>query len=291
MALFMGGASFAEERKVLGYGRLFTNDAFGDGMDRWRTGSYTVSRVTGTSWAGQAPQRLGSLREYRLRGEIVAPANLVTPAPTDRRYAGIWSLGVHTHSIWHNTQLSLGGDLVITGPQTGLGQFQEWVHSMFDLRAPTLKNQIGDSINPTLVAQAVYPLDFGERVQIRPFVEAQAGFEDFVRGGADLVLGRVGRNELLLREQVTGQLYPGIRNDEGGVSVVLGGDIAKVFDSTLLPESQGYRLTDTRQRVRLGIRHEGRQTGVFYGLTWLGKEFKAQTDEQVVGSLRLRISF
>jgi hypothetical protein len=31
----------AAERDRLGYGRLMTNDYFGDGSDRWRTGSWT----------------------------------------------------------------------------------------------------------------------------------------------------------------------------------------------------------------------------------------------------------
>ena len=40
----------AQERVTLGWGRLLTNDAIGDGKDRWRTGSYVLSRVRGPSW-------------------------------------------------------------------------------------------------------------------------------------------------------------------------------------------------------------------------------------------------
>ena len=37
----------AAERTRLGYGRLITNDTFGDTYDRWRTGSLAASRVWG----------------------------------------------------------------------------------------------------------------------------------------------------------------------------------------------------------------------------------------------------
>lgn len=292
LSCFIATPGVAGERQVLGYGRLFTNDILGDGRDRWRTGSYTVSRVSGLSWSGQAPLQFGELREYRLRGEIVAPASLSAPAPGDRRYAGIWSFGMHSHSTWQGNQLSLGADLVVIGEQTGLSRFQDWAHSVVGLSDPVaVSTQIGNTVRPTLVAQTVRPMQLGERVQLRPFVEAQAGYEDFLRGGVDMIVGRIGQSDLLLREQVTGHLYPGITDDGRGTALVLGGDVAKVYDSVLLPEAQGYQLTDTRKRLRLGVRHEGRRGGMFYGLTWLGKEFEAQTDEQVVGSLRFRIDF
>lgn len=284
--------ALAQERQTLGYGRLFTNDIFGDGRDRWRTGSYTVSKVTGLSWDGTAPLRFGELREYRLRGEIVAPDSLSNPAPGDRPYAGIWSLGMHSHSSWNGYDLSLGADLVIIGEQTGLSRFQDWAHDLLGLADPVAAtNQISNTVRPTIVAQAVRPLQLQEQVQLRPFVEAQAGYEDFIRGGVDVIVGAVGHGDLLIREQVTGQLYPGVRDGATGTSFVLGGDVAKVYDSVLLPESRGYQLTDTRTRLRMGLRHEGRRAGMFYGLTWLGEEFKAQPDDQLVGSLRFRISF
>jgi hypothetical protein len=54
MALTVSLASSvaAQDRVTLGWGRMFTNDVFGDGKDRWKTGSYTVSRIRGASWDG-----------------------------------------------------------------------------------------------------------------------------------------------------------------------------------------------------------------------------------------------
>ena len=49
--LCMGDAALAQDRTILGYGRLFNNDLIGDGHDRWRTGSYHFSVVTGPEGA------------------------------------------------------------------------------------------------------------------------------------------------------------------------------------------------------------------------------------------------
>jgi hypothetical protein len=38
----------AEGRQTLGVGRLLSNDYFGDGKDRWQTGSFSLSIVRGS---------------------------------------------------------------------------------------------------------------------------------------------------------------------------------------------------------------------------------------------------
>jgi hypothetical protein len=48
----------AGPREKLGYGRLVTNDYFGDGSDRWRTGSISSSRIWGTAGGGGSGPRL-----------------------------------------------------------------------------------------------------------------------------------------------------------------------------------------------------------------------------------------
>ena len=93
-ALLVPTTTYAQERVTLGFGRLFSNDGIGDGDDRWRTGSYTVSLLRGQRWSGTAPDQFGELLEFRLGAETIAPANLLVPAANDRRYAGILTLGV-----------------------------------------------------------------------------------------------------------------------------------------------------------------------------------------------------
>lgn len=283
----------AEERVTLGWGRMFTNDALGDGQDRWHTGSYTISRLRGVNWTGDLPSRPGEILEFRLRAETIAPANLITPEPDDRRYAGALSLGLYTHFDWQGFETSIGGDLVFTGPQTGIGGFQAWAHQTFGLPDPAvLDDQIGNAVYPTLVAEMGRSFALGETVRLRPFVEAQAGVETMVRAGGDLVIGSFGRDALMLRDKTTGQRYRGIGGDQSGaLSFTLGGDVAHVFDSALLPGGEPATLTDTRTRLRAGVHWQGRKASVFYGMSYLGPEFDQQSEGQIVGALNLNFKF
>lgn len=281
----------AQERGTLGFGRILTNDLLGDGKDRWHTGSYTVSLMRGPAWDGALPGRPGVILEYRLRGDTVTAADIAAPAPDDRRYAGSLSIGVHTHFARGGFDLRAGMDLVGIGPMTGVAEFQRSVHDAFGMAEPDLSNQIGNRLHPTASVEVARPIDLGA-VRLRPFVEAQAGVESLVRAGADVTVGRFGQGDLLLRDTVSGQLYPGIRGDRGqGTSVVLGADVAHVFSSVYLPDRGVAERRDTRTRVRGGINWRDGGTEVFYGVTWLSKEFESQPEGQLVGSLRLSLRF
>lgn len=286
-------AALAEEgRSTLGYGRIFNNDALGDGKDRWRTGSYAVSKVTGYSYDGVLPSQFGEVREYRLRSELIAPASLTAPVAGDRRYVGALSFGMHSHFTRGGTDFSLGGDLVFTGPQTGMAQFQETVHEWLNADDPVASDtQIGNKVLPTVLAQAARSYQLTDTIQARPYIEAQAGAETLLRFGGDMIIGRVGQSNLKLRDVTTGHLYHATQTDGEGMALVVGGDVAMVTDSYYLPSSDGYDLTDTRTRLRAGVHWEGDKAGVFYGVTWMDKEFEGQTDDQVVGSLRIRLKF
>lgn len=280
-------------RYTLGHARLFSNDELGDHDDRWRSGSYMVSALSGFGWSGTLPEAPGSLLEYRLRSEIIAPSTLQRPPPDDRRYAGILGFGLHSHFQRAGIEMRLGGELVVTGPQTGVGAFQREFHEAFDYPRPrVLGSQIGNGIHPTLSAEFGRSRAFGQHVTLRPFVEAQAGIEDLARIGADLTFGHGFDGALMVRDTVTGHRVQGIAGANGeGFTFVLGGDLAHVFDSTLLPDAGPAPLRDTRSRVRAGVHWRGEKSEFFYGLTWLGREFETQSEDQLVGSLRLRLRF
>lgn len=285
----------AADRTRLGYGRLTTNDFFGDGKDRWRTGSLSSSRIWGLP-ADQVtgPRRFGDLLELRLTAEILAPHDLRDPDSGDRPYAGSLSVGLHTHFSWREVEMAVGADIVLTGPATGLGSFQREFHDVFDMPRPSdrlLDAQISDRVTPTLVMEMGRSFTFGDRASLRPFVEGRAGAETLLRAGADLTIGRVGQGELLIREISSGQRYRAIQASEPGFSLVLGGDIAQVEDSIYLPEDRGYTLTDSRDRLRAGVHWQGAGASAFYGLTWLGEEFEGQGNEQVIGSVRVNLQF
>lgn len=294
LGLVAAGAAQAEGRYRIGYGVVFTNDVIGDGHDRWRSGSVASSRVYAPGWNGAAPDRLGTLLELRFNGEIVAPDDISTPAPGDRPFAGALSLGLHSHAAHRGVEYAVGADLVVTGPQTGLDDFQNFIHDMVggdDISGGVRRNQVSDGFHPTAVVEAGRSFTLGP-VRLRPFAEARVGLETLVRAGADISVGSLTRGELLMREPVTGQRYRVVREDGGGTAFVLGADIAHVEDSALLPGRTGLRLEETRTRVRGGVHWEGQGGGsVFYGVTWLGEEFEGQREGQIVGSLQFRLRF
>ena len=284
----------AGERQRLGYGRIFNNDLLGDGYDRWRTGNIASSRVWGPAWQGHLPQGFGQILEFRFNGEIIAPENLSNPAPGDRPYVGALSFGLHTHFERAGIDYAMGADLVVTGSQTGLDDFHDFLHDVLGGRdfAPQVRDtQLSNAIRPSAVIEAGRDYDLGA-ARLRPFAEARLGVEDLIRVGADITFGGVGKGELLVRDPVTGQRYRTIYEPHVGYSFVIGGDVAYVGDSDYLPSRSGVSVTEDRTRLRAGLHWEGRNgTALYYGVTWLSEEFDAQREGQFVGSLRLRLRF
>lgn len=282
-------------RRYLGNGRLLVNDMLGDGKDRWRTASYNVSVMRGYGWNGDLPDTFGDLLEFRFMGELIQPADIVTPAPGDRPYAGAWSFGLHSHyETARGNELSFGGDLVVIGPQTGIDSLQSSIHRLFGMDEPsaaTLAGQIGNKLRPSATLEVGRELEFGNAGQLRPFVELRAGVETFARVGFDYTFGSLGQGAMMVRDPVTGQRFRAIKGTSQGLSFVMGADIAKVWDSTYLPEDQGYTLTDSRSRVRAGVNWQGEKWSVFYGATWLGKEFVGQSEGQVTGAININVKF
>lgn len=283
----------AQDRVTLGWGRLFSNDALGDGQDRWRTGVYAVSWVRGSRWDGALPETFGEILEFRLRADTIAPENLVTPAAVDRRYAGAITLGVHSQFGWGGFEADVGADLILVGPQTGLGEFQSWVHGALGLGdVGALATQIGNTVTPTVSAEIARRVEFGDHATFRPFIEARIGDETLLRAGGDLVIGRFGRSDLMLRDVATGQRFRAVRGGtETGTSLVLGGDVAQVFSSIYLPEGGAVTASDLRHRLRAGMHWQGQKSAAFYGLTYLSPEFDQQTEGQFLGALSLNLKF
>lgn len=294
-----GSPASAQERVTLGFGRLFTNDALGDRQDRWQTGSYVASWIRGAEGTVGLPEGFGELMEYRFSTRIIAPENLVTPDPADRRYAGVFSLGAYTHFASGGFEMSAGSEVVLVGPATGLAAFQADVHDAFGLTSPSAAvraAQIGNALYPVVAFEAARPvaLDLGgaSGAVLRPFVQGRAGDETYLRAGVDLLFGPNFTSGVLARDETTGLVYQTMTRLPGpGFSVLLGADTAKVWRSTWLPASDGYTLSPLRNRVRAGLNWQGERFGAFYGATWLGPEFSGQASGQVVGSMQLRMKF
>ncbi|MAY31932.1 MAG: hypothetical protein CMM86_04945 [Rhodovulum sp.] len=280
--------------KTLGIGSVFANDVFGDGRDRWRSSSYTVSWVRGQDWTGDLPDSFGEVIEYRFNASTITPEDLTTPNPADRAYAGALSVGAYSHFQFGKADIGLGGGLAFTGPDTGHGSFQREAHELLGVTPPSdavLANQIGNAVYLTAELDVTGDFRISDGVTFRPFFQVQSGIETLARVGGDVIFGGFGQNSLLLRDEFSGQLYDAVGKDDRGLSFLIGADTAKVFHSAIIPASSGLQLTDTRDRVRAGVNWQGERVGLFYGVTWLGKEFVGQSDSQIVGTIDLRLKF
>ena len=287
-------AARAEDQVALGWGRLFNNDFLADMQDRWHTGSYSVSQMRGLHWRGTLPTRMFDLWEIKVEGAIIAPADLADPAPGDRRYSGLLTFGAHTQFDWQGLETNIGADLVFTGPQTGISAFQSGIHSALGKRSgdASYDNQIDNGVYPTISGEIGKTYALGPGASIRPFAAAAAGIETWARVGGDLTIGHFGEGSVMLRDDTTGQRYRAVAGDlVTGFSFLVGGDLAMVWNSALLPDGGAAALSDTRDRLRLGMQWQGATNAVFYGLTYLAPEFETQPEGQFVGSLNIQLQF
>lgn len=284
--------SLAQERVEIGNGRLFANDFFGDGSDRWRTGSYSYSHIRAPRPYDGRGQGFGDIIEYRLEAEIIAPGIVNRLGRPDRPYVGALSLGVNTHFTKGPAEVSLGATATVIGPQTGLADLQEGFHDLFDLPAPQFAGELDNALRFSSRGEVSLPLRLQDGVTLRPFVSGAVGVEDYFRLGADVLIGPVAQDDLLLRDSVTGQLYRGTTGRGSGFTFVFGADIAAIGQSYLLPEDQGFAAEELRTRARAGVHAQlSRDVTLFYGATYLSEEFQGQPEGQVLGSLKLDFNF
>ena len=106
----------AQGSRILGLGRLFSNDLLGDGQDRWRSGATSFSVLTGQGWDGGLTA--GPVLEFWFRTVISKPG-ATDGRHGDRPQAGALSMGLHHHANIGPTEVSLGFDPVLDGPQAG----------------------------------------------------------------------------------------------------------------------------------------------------------------------------
>lgn len=288
-------AFLIEQFGLLGFGRMFTNDAYGDGKDRWHTGSYTFSIVTGDEWNGVLPDKIGEIVEYRLRSDIIAPSTLSGAGSNDRPYVGALSAGIHTHYQLDGYEISVGADVTAVGPQTRLASFQTQIHKL--LKLPTLgqnviDNQVQNAFHLTGVLDVARSFQVSQSVKLRPFFEGRVGIEDTSRVGFDVIVGTASNRDLMLRDTLSGQLYKGIEYGDKGWTFLAGADVAYTTDSAYFPASFGTVAKKVTYRARAGVEYQwNERAAIYYGATYLSPEYVGQTEGQVVGALRITFNF
>ena len=287
----MLGSGAVDARERLGWSLAISNDSIGEFLDRWQSSSVQVGAFYGPAWSGAAPERFGEMLELRFRTDILTPADLEMPDPSDRRHAGVLAFGVHSYASPGAFEVRGGVDLVVVGPQTGLLDLQQDLHKVIGFPVPTLDDfQIEDTARLDFSGEVARVWEVGS-ARVRPFLEAQVGSEDMLRAGFDVTFGALGRGDQMVRSVTTGHRVPVGLGRDGGFSFVLGADVARVVDSIYLPESLGYELTSLRKRVRAGVHYRADPWDVFYGIAWLGEEFEAQPEGQLVGTFQIAWPF
>ena len=299
LAAVSGGDATAQSSaslERLGITQIFTNDWFGmpvgDRFDRWRTGSYQVSGFWGPGWDGALPSDPFALLEFRFRGEIIAPDNLAVPAAGDRLYAPMLSFGASTHVEFRGLEVAAGVDLVLVGDQTGVMNVHDGIHRIFGGSNVDLSDyMVEDGLYLNATVEGARAIEWGS-AEMRPFVEVQAGVETLARIGIDARFGGFDAEALLVRDTVSGQRVVGIPSGNGGGwSFAVGGDLAYVGESVLLPSNGPAEAEDLRFRLRGGVNYEFGPSNMFYGVTYLSEEFVGQDEGQLIGSLSLTLQF
>ena len=282
-----------QKKHYIGYGRLITNDVFGDGKDRWRTGSFSSSRIWGPKWLGQLPHEFTEVIEVRFLGEIIAPSDLSGKGGIDRPFVGHLGFGLHSHFQRKGLEYSVGVGASVLGKQTGLDKFQSDFHKALNEKVASelvLSSQIGDQVLFGPLAEVAKTVPGGDEVHIRPFFEAYSTAETLARLGADIYFGNGFSNSLYIRDQVTGQRYRTIGASEEKFGFSIGGDIGHVSKSAFFDGAESTML-HRRLRFRTGLHWGQNSKQGFAGLTWLSKEFSGQPEGQILGSVRLILKF
>ncbi|MFB2593734.1 lipid A-modifier LpxR family protein [Paracoccus sp. p4-l81] len=266
---------------------VFTNDALGDGHDRWQSTGYGYSRLYEDSF-------FGNTTELRARGQIVAPWSL-RRQPLDRDYGN--AIGLAAFSVGQSGTLGyrVGGELLITGDQTRLHNIQRRLHDLFggssDEQIGRNYDHIRNGFHGLAQAEVWARLGADRSWELRPYVAAQAGYETSATAGFDLIVGPAAHAPYWVRDVITGTPVSVNSHERRGFSLVAGADVTRLKDSVFFPDYGDVKLKKTQHRARMGVLWRADPVSVFFGQTWLGRQFEGQVEPQRLGVLALDIRF
>lgn len=287
-------ASAAEADELVGYrgevGSL-ANDYFGDGHDRWRTGSYQRSYFS---------ERFDTFRlgviELRARSEIVTPWKPSEQPDGDTPFSTLLGFGGFMHGNLATIDLRVGAEFLILGDATGLENMQSIAHEIIgvktsfdDTRDEIPRAENGLSARAEL--EASKNVRFGNSLLARPYVALKFGADESATFGLDLVTGSLALADIWTRDAVTGRLLTPQADRSSGVSVVAGWDMSEVTRSVHMPSGSSVSIETFQTRARLGVQFETGFANLFVGQAWLSPQFKDQAEGQRVGMLSVSFDF
>lgn len=285
--ILMAGSASAESVKS----SFFTNDFIGDGNDRWRSASYT-------RFYGFTGDRTGGIPyDLRIRGEIISPwGDNQQAQDDDRPYAGVLGFGAFANHRIGFTDINAGAEIVMMGDQTGLPRFQNGFHEAFGfdgyMPEEDTHMHIPDKFSGAISAEVATNYYVGQKGSVRPFVAGHFGYETYLRAGVDMMWGGYSYAEQYVRDPVSGFIQPSSPTRSSameGFTIIGGFDYSAMTSSDFFPDDADVEIEPGRLRARLGIQSLIGPASVFYGATFLGEEFKTQSEGQTVGTLSIEI--
>ena len=282
-----GGAQGMEYSGSVG---SFSNDAIGDGRDRWQSASYQRSFIFDKNDAGMMQQI-----ELRGRAQIVSPWTS-SRQEQDRPYSSVLGFGAFAHGDLIGLESHVGGEIVVQGDHTGLPAFQSGAHDFLGLDKSydpenTSDEHVSDRV--TVRGEAGLAKSFRpfEGVLFRPYGFIAIGADESATIGMDVVLGSLAQSSSWTRDHVTGQLLTHQADTKEGFSFVAGIDATRVLSSMHIPEESAVAPEVTQTRARIGAQLYVGAADVFFGQTWLSEGFVGQSDTQRVGTLSVSFNF
>jgi len=270
---------------------FLTNDALGDGEDRWRSAGFAY-------YLGYEGERTNGIpHHFRINTQIISPQAPTGSSGPDRPYVGMFGVGAFLNHRIGLTDVTAGGEVAMIGEQTGISELQNTFHDVFgtDGYMPNEDeglNQVPDAITGMASTEVAMNYYVGQKGLVRPFGGAQYGYETFLRAGVDLMWGEYSYAERFVRDPISGFIQPASEYRKTaleGFSILAGVDYTAVTESDFFPESSGVVMEPGRLRARLGFQAGFKDVSIFYGLTHLTKEFEGQDEGQTVGTISFQM--
>lgn len=266
----------------------FTNDYFGDGHDRWHSGSYQKSYFFDEITGSQLFKKL----ELRGRTQIVTPWKGDVVAGEDRPYSSAIALGAFVHGSAGILETRAGGEFIISGDQTGLPNLQAFAHDSLGMSGsynPLTRDDphLDDAFGFRGEAEVAFKSQMSETFMMRPFAEQTFGVDQASTVGVDVVWGTLSANEVWTRDAVTGQLLSASKRNADLFTLVAGVDYSNVSKSMHFEEGSYAELQNEQYRVRVGSITRIHNMTLFFGQTWLSEQFVGQPEVQRVGSMAI----